>query len=189
MADIRISARLDLWISGLLEGATCRGGVRHLVTFICLGLIALESAPALANTNIPPLNVHGNDHLAACNPSEWIRVKRDLTTQAKGRAPDQLADLVENYLCKQGRCADAKLRMNMPLKIWQTDDSLGEISVDVLMRNDMSALGGAAWEAKVEDSGKDVEVSFYPNEACIHAAQFRFKGGAWMVIGMSSGCD
>ncbi|NYE59770.1 hypothetical protein FHW58_000922 [Duganella sp. 1224] len=46
-----------------------------------------------------------------------------------------------------------------------------------------------AWNATVQASPAEIQLSYYPNEACIHSRTLELVKGKWRITAMGSACD
>lgn len=155
--------------------------------WVALGLVALVATAA----DFPSIGIHGQDYPSACGAAEWADLEGALRTQAEGRRPQQLVDLVRTYLCDEGPQADQRLQRRVAQYVRVISEETGIIgqSHSRIERASVRALGGRAWSAGVEAEEGRVWVSFAPNEACATSTGFRHGRQGWMLYALNEACD
>lgn len=162
--------------------------MRLLALLLCL----LGTVPGLSAAEpCQSLIIQGDPAACACTQESWRSLR-----EALERSPDlpdaaSLNALMHAWLCEDGPRAAARLRRHLPLRLVRFSSGTGEDdSMEWFSRDEVRPLGGEAWSPWVRVvSERQVDLSFAPNEACIAGGRFAYKGGGWLLLSLSEGCD
>jgi len=138
-----------------------------------------------------PLNIQGDPAQCACAPSSWRSLREELKRSPEIPDVASLNAVMHAWLCEDGPKAAARLRRHMPLRLVRFSSGTGQDdSTEWFSRDELRPLGGEAWSPRVQVvSERQVDLSFAPNEACIAGGRFAHKGGGWLLVSLSEGCD
>lgn len=157
-----------------------------------LALCLLGMAPGLSAAEpCQSLMIQGDPAVCACTQNGWRSLREELE-----RSPDlpdlaSLNALMHAWLCEDGPKATARLRRHMPLRLVRYSSGTGQDdSMAWLSRDEVRPLSGEAWSPWVRVvSERQVDLSFAPNETCIAGGRFAYRGGGWLLLSLSEGCD
>lgn len=162
------------------------------LVLLCMGLAqAQERPPAIKKT----LNVYGVEYANACTPHGRKALRKSVWRVAGGRDASGAWRLVETLLCAPDSKASRRyLASVIPAHVRSVSGGTGQDEISESVKRDGRLIEtllaeGEAWQATVESKSRELSLSYYPNEACIHTRTLSFVNRRWRLLKISESCD
>ena len=139
-----------------------------------------------------PLNIQGDVYDASCTAS----AKAALQASLNGPTAAEGWKMIDTLLCAPRTAASkayvaSHVARTVSYQSYSTGDEQEQpstVALSAAIINELLAAG-EAWDANVDASAQEIQLSYHPNEACVHTRTLEFIQGKWRITAMGSACD
>lgn len=139
-----------------------------------------------------PLTIQGDTYDASCAATGKAALQAELI----GPAAADGWKLLDTLLCAPKTAASkAYVASHIVNKVSYRSFSTGDeseeattVAANAKLIDELLAAG-AAWNATITASSDEIQLSYYPDEACINSRTLEFAQGKWRVTAVGSACD
>jgi hypothetical protein len=130
--------------------------------------------------------------LPACSPDELARLERETKARVGEIEGAAAWDVAFTMLCGHSRASRRYLEWHTPERVFTTSYP-GEHGTDLdegwLARVDVPAVGGYAWDTRVDWTNGRLGFGFKSDELCYGSFELRRVAGAWLLVQVGDACD
>jgi hypothetical protein len=156
--------------------------LKYFIAFsLCLPMLVEANSLTIGDTTYPN----------SCSKAEWVRVKKKLIKYADGRSQEQLIKAAYTYLCGHGDVAIKELLLHSPKTILSLSTGSGQDPTKEFVRaaEAVTPQGGNVWGVEVSMNDALINLTFWPDEACIKSITFMPKTIGWLITQIEESCD
>lgn len=170
-----------------------------LNTLIIISISVLSLTTTDANSKeirYPTLKIQGEDRPNACSPESKKNLQQSvLNSKEEYKKRPEAWRLIDVLLCGDYSSENRRyLTESTAPKLRSTSESTGDNGEAIWIKRDQNLIdslisNGQAWDAYIQTSRNEIQLTYASDEACIKTRTFQFAKGTWRLIAIGEACD